>query len=54
VTFHQNGNPLKTSGFFDVKRTGVFRARLVPCGYSEIPGIDFSEYYAPVVNDAVF
>jgi Reverse transcriptase (RNA-dependent DNA polymerase) len=32
----------------------VFRARLVACGYSRIPGIDFQEFYAPVINDVVF
>jgi Reverse transcriptase (RNA-dependent DNA polymerase) len=46
--------PIKNKLVFDVKRTGIFQARLVACGYSQIPGIDFSEYYAPVVNDAVF
>jgi hypothetical protein len=46
--------PIKNKWVFDVKRNGTFRARLVACGYSQIPGIDFSEYYAPVVNDAVF
>jgi Reverse transcriptase (RNA-dependent DNA polymerase) len=39
---------------FDIKRTGIFRARLVACGYSQIPGVDFQDYYSPVVNDAVF
>jgi Reverse transcriptase (RNA-dependent DNA polymerase) len=39
---------------FDIKRTGIFQARLVACGYSQIPGVDFQDYYSPVVNDAVF
>jgi hypothetical protein len=33
------------------KRNGIFRARLVGCGYSQIPGVDFQECYAPVIND---
>ena len=36
---------------FDVKRSGLFKARLVACGYSQIPGVDFKESYAPVIND---
>jgi hypothetical protein len=34
-----------------VKRNGIFRARFVTCGYSQVPGIDFSEYFGPVLND---
>jgi hypothetical protein len=34
-----------------VKRNGVFRARLVACGYSQVPGVDFTESFAPVLND---
>lgn len=29
---------------------GVFRARLIACGYSQVPGIDFKEVYSPVVK----
>ena len=36
---------------FKQKKNGVHRARLVALGYSQIPGVDFSENYAPVVND---
>jgi Reverse transcriptase (RNA-dependent DNA polymerase) len=33
---------------------GVFRARLVACGYSLVPGVDFQESFAPVINDVTF
>jgi hypothetical protein len=42
---------VKTKWVFMVKRNGIFRARLVACGYSQIPGVDFIESYAPVIND---
>jgi hypothetical protein len=37
-----------------VKRNGIFRARLVACGYSQVPGIDFNQSFAPVLNDVSF
>jgi Reverse transcriptase (RNA-dependent DNA polymerase) len=39
---------------FDIKRDGTFRARLVACRYSQVPGVDFQEAYSPVINDVVF
>ena len=39
---------------FKVKRDGTHRARLVALGYSEVPGIDFTENFAPVVDDVTF
>lgn len=33
---------------------GVFRARLVVCGYSQIAGVDYSDSYSPVVYDITF
>ena len=29
----------------------MFNVRLVAFGYSQIPGVDFSELYTPVIND---
>ena len=45
---------IKNKWVFDVKRSGLFRARLVACGYSQIPGVDFTESYAPVINDVTW
>ena len=42
---------VKSKWVFDIKRSGTFKTRLVACGYSQIPGVDFTESYAPVIND---
>ena len=42
---------VKSKWIFDIKRNGLFKVRLVACGYSQIPGVDFTESYAPVIND---
>ena len=34
-----------------MKRDNTHRARLVALGYSQIPGVDFTENYAPVIDD---
>ena len=39
---------------FKVKRNGVHHARLVAKGFSQIPGMDFTESYSRVVNDVTF
>ena len=42
---------IKSRWVFEIKRNGIFRPRLVACGYSQVPGVDFTESYAPVIND---
>ena len=39
---------------FKIKRNGVYRARLVAKGFSQIPGEDFTKHFSPVVNDVTF
>jgi Reverse transcriptase (RNA-dependent DNA polymerase) len=45
---------IKCKWVFDVKHNGVFRACLVACGYSQIPGVDLQEAYSQVINDPTF
>ena len=45
---------VKFKWVFNIKRNGTFRARLVACGYSQIPGVDFMEHYAPVICDVTY
>ena len=36
---------------FKVKRDGTYRGKLVALGYSQIPGIDYTDYFAQVTHD---
>jgi hypothetical protein len=38
----------------EIKRNGIFRARLVACGYTQVGGIDFTQSFSPVVHDVTF
>ncbi len=42
---------IKSKWAFRIKRDGIFCARLVAFGYCQIPGVDFTKNYAPVMND---
>ena len=39
---------------FKVKHNSVYCARLVAKGFSQIPGVEFTANYSPVVNDVTF
>ena len=39
---------------FRIKRDGTYKARFVVLGYSQVPGVDFTDNFAPVVNDVTF
>ena len=39
---------------FKVKRSGVYHAILVAKGFRQIPGMDFTDIYFPVVNNVTF
>lgn len=45
---------IKSRSVFKIKRNGIFRPRLVACGYSQVTGIDFTESYSPVVNEVTW
>ena len=47
----QDRRCVKCKWVFEIKRNGVCHARLVACGYSQVPGQDFNEVYSPVVQD---
>ena len=50
----QDRRTVKCKCVFNIKRNGTYRARLVACGYSQVPGVDFTDNYAPVVHNGTF
>ena len=39
---------------FEIKRSGIFRARLVAKGFTQVGGSDFDQIYSPMINDVTF
>ena len=44
----------KVSGSLKLKEKVSFLARLVACGYSKMPGVNFSENHSPVLHDITY
>ena len=51
ITIPQNRRLIGAKWVFKVKNDGTHRARCVALGYSQIPGVDYTENFSPVVND---
>ena len=49
-----NRRCVKSKWVFKIKRNSVYQVHFVACGYSQVPGIDFSENYSPVANNVTF
>jgi hypothetical protein len=45
-----NRRCIKNKWIFEVKTNGIFQARLVACGYSQVSEIDFGKSFASVLN----
>ena len=50
----ENWSLIGNKWVFKIKRDGTYRARLVALGYSQIPGIDYTDNFALVAHDVSF
>ena len=53
-TIPSNRRLIGNKWVFKIKRDGTCRARLVVLGYSQIPGVDYTDNFAPVAHDVSF
>ena len=54
VKIPENRRLIGNKWVFEIKRDGKYRARLVALGYSQIPGVDYTDNFAPVAHDVSF
>ena len=54
VRIPENRRLIGNKWVFKIKRDGTYRARLVALGYSQIPGVDYTDNFAPVAHDVSF
>ena len=54
VKIPENRRLIGNKCVFKVKRDGTYRTRLVALGYSQIRGVDYTDYFAPVAQDVSF
>ena len=48
-----NRKLIGTKWVFKIKRDNTYRSRLVALGYTQIPGVDFTDNFSPVVGDTM-
>ena len=49
-----NSRHILNKWVFKIKRDGTYRARLAALGYSQIPGVDYTDNIAPVAHYVSF
>ena len=54
VKIPENWRLIGNKWVFKIKRDGTYRAGLVALGYSQIPGVDYTDNFAPVAHDVSF
>ena len=50
----ENRRLLGAKWVFKVKKTRIFKARLVTQGFSQIPGVDHQDSFSPVIYNTTF
>ena len=54
VKIPENRRLIGNKWVFKIKRDGTYSARLVALGYSQIPGVDYTDNFAPVAHYVSF